>query len=223
MGWGQRFYGFKCWAGGGIEKFIKERMNRICRSFRRASYLRGLSLHGASGIVKRKLIEHKIAVWRTVRDMRRKDKEIKDKKEIEAIIQKAPVLRIAMCDSGLPYVVPVCFGYDDGSIFIHSAPAGRKIDILRRNNSVGFEASVNYGLMKSERACKWSVKYRSVVGFGKAVILDDDRWKKRAMDIIMKHYSAADSPFEYSEKALSNLVIIRIDIEGMTGKESGFR
>ncbi len=44
--------------------------------------------------------------------MRRKDKEIKDIGEIEFIINKSKVCRIALSDNDSPYIVPVCFGYN---------------------------------------------------------------------------------------------------------------
>ena len=49
----------------------------------------------------------------------------------------------AMVDKGLPYVIPLNFGYkiEDNSLvlFFHSAREGRKIDILKEYNAVCFE------------------------------------------------------------------------------------
>ncbi len=59
--------------------------------------------------------------------MRRKEKEIADKSEIESIIRKSLVCRLGIVDAGLPYIVPLCFGYDNGALFFHSAKEGRKI------------------------------------------------------------------------------------------------
>ena len=56
--------------------------------------------------------------------MRRKEKEITGKQEIEEIIKKPPVPRIALTDGDTPYIVPVCFGYRDGIIFIHGSSKG---------------------------------------------------------------------------------------------------
>ena len=58
--------------------------------------------------------------------MRRKDREITDRAEIEAILNEAMVCRIGLADGGEPYVVPLCFGYEDGSVYIHSAPEASK-------------------------------------------------------------------------------------------------
>ena len=56
--------------------------------------------------------------------MRRKEKEIKDTAEIEEILSKAFVCRLGLCDNGRPYVVPLCFGYEDNALYIHCAKEG---------------------------------------------------------------------------------------------------
>ena len=43
--------------------------------------------------------------------MRKKDREIKDTKELEEILQKADVCRIAFAVDGVPYIVAMNFGY----------------------------------------------------------------------------------------------------------------
>jgi nitroimidazol reductase NimA-like FMN-containing flavoprotein (pyridoxamine 5'-phosphate oxidase superfamily) len=64
------------------------------------------------------------------------------------------------------------------------------------------------------------MKYRSVIGFGKAsFIADDNDLKRQAFDIIMNQY--ADGSFIYDEALLKSIVIIKVDIHSMTGKQSG--
>ena len=60
--------------------------------------------------------------------MRRKDKEIKDQQEIESILGKADVCRLAFSDNDIPYIVPVNYGYRDHCLYFHSAKEGKKID-----------------------------------------------------------------------------------------------
>lgn len=58
--------------------------------------------------------------------MQRKDKEITSQETIEAVIKKALVCRIGLSDGQNPYVVPVCFGYKERSLYFHSASSGEK-------------------------------------------------------------------------------------------------
>ncbi len=150
--------------------------------------------------------------------MRRKEKEITDKNEIESIIHKSQVCRLGFVDEGLPYIVPLCFGYRKNTLYFHSAKQGRKIEILRRNPQVCFEFDVDAHIHSGETACAWGMKYRSVIGFGRASFIDDPEEKRKALDIIMTQY--ADGTFEYSEKALGKALVIKVEIESMTGKKS---
>ena len=154
--------------------------------------------------------------------MRRKDKEIVDKKVMVSIIEKAMICRVGMCWQDEPYVIPMNFGYRDNYIYLHSAREGRKLDILRSNDKVCIEFDVDVELVQSQEACKTSMNYQSVLIFGKAVILKDVVEKKRALDIIMHHAYGHHSPslFHYSEDILEKLIIIKVKVEEMTGKES---
>ncbi|MBW1973892.1 MAG: pyridoxamine 5'-phosphate oxidase family protein [Deltaproteobacteria bacterium] len=150
--------------------------------------------------------------------MRKKDKEIKDKKEIEEIIKKAIALRIAMSENNMPYIVPVCFGYKENYLFFHSAPEGKKIDIIKKNNNVAFEIDVDLKLVKDKIGCKWGMEYKSVIGIGKAFFIEDLKEKEEALKIIMKQYS--DETFDFNN--INNVVVVKIKIEAMTGKKSKY-
>ena len=148
--------------------------------------------------------------------MRKKDREITDKNVLESIIHQSTVCRLAMNNSDYPYIVPLCFGYRDNTLYFHSAREGKKLDIIRRDNKVCFEFDIDHSLLKSDTPCKWSMAYRSVIGFGKASLIDESAAKRRALDIIMQHYRGTASA--YNEAALNAMVIIKVEIENMTGK-----
>lgn len=152
--------------------------------------------------------------------MRRSDKAITDIKAIESIIQRSQVCRLGLCRDNEPYVVPVCFGYIDGNVYVHCANEGTKLNILRANNSVCVEFEADLELVQAEEACRWGMRYRSVIAFGHAFIVDDIETKRRACDAIMRQYSS--SQYEYSDEQLGQVTIIRIEIDQMTGKQSGY-
>ncbi|MBC8420174.1 MAG: pyridoxamine 5'-phosphate oxidase family protein [Desulfobacterales bacterium] len=152
--------------------------------------------------------------------MRRKEKEILDREEIESIIKKADVCRLAFSVDNRPYIVPLNFGYKEKCLYFHTASVGKKIDMLTTNNNVCFELDVDCALVKSENPCDWTMKYRSVIGHGKAFVLTDAEEKRRALDIIVEHYSGIAN--EYDEKRVNRLAIIKVEIQSMTGKKSGY-
>ena len=151
--------------------------------------------------------------------MHRKDKEITDIKSIEKIIKKAKVCRLALSLNDTPYIVPICFGYRAETIYFHSAKKGKKIDIIKKNNKVCFEFDIDHELVKSENACKWGMKFRSVIGCGKAYFIENIEEKQAAFDILMQNYT--DKTFLFSEENLRNTVLIKIEIEQITGNKSG--
>ena len=152
--------------------------------------------------------------------MRRKDKAISNLAAIEDIVRKSLVCRLGLAEEDQPYVVPLSFGFRDNTLYFHSAPEGKKIDMLRRNSKVCFEFDIDHEVLADEQACKWGMKYRSVIGFGRATIVEDMAEKIEGLDAIMEHYS--DRSFVYPEAKLENIVIIKVDIESMAGKQSGY-
>lgn len=152
--------------------------------------------------------------------MRRKDKEISDPQAIQAVIHKADVCRLAMVDGTKPYIVPLCFGYKDNALYFHSSFKGRKIDLLKKNPNVCFEFDLVTETMESDIACDWSMKYQSVIGFGKAVFIKSADKKRDALEIIMGQYS--DRRHTFPENKIKATAVIKVEIETMSGKQSGF-
>ena len=167
--------------------------------------------------------------------MRRKEREITDRAEIESILQEAMVCRIGLADDDGPYVVPVCFGYEDGSVYIHSAPEssknlsgsspvsslaefnGKKITMIRKNPRCCFEVDTCGQVIRGDRPCSWGMRYRSVIGYGRAAILTDPDEKRHGLSCIMHHYDGGTHVF--SDSDLMSVTVIRIAVESMTGKK----
>lgn len=152
--------------------------------------------------------------------MRRKDREITDRKEIDAIIRAEKLMRIALVDDNVPFLVPVFYAFDGTALYFHSAQAGKKIEILKRNNNVCFEISVDHGIIESDAACDFEAKHRTVIGIGKAVFIEDEAEKRKALDLIVAHFS--DKKFGYPKENLNHTAVIRIDINSVKGKKHGF-
>lgn len=150
--------------------------------------------------------------------MRRKDKEITDRVAMESIIRTSRVCRIALCDGDTPYMVPMCFGYDGRSIYLHSAREGRKIDLLKRNPHVCVEFETDCEVITADNPCSFSMRYRSVIGFGKAHFVEDIEERHHAMQIILGQYTKES--FALDHAAMEALAIIRLDIDELSGKQS---
>jgi nitroimidazol reductase NimA-like FMN-containing flavoprotein (pyridoxamine 5'-phosphate oxidase superfamily) len=148
--------------------------------------------------------------------MRRNEREITDRKEIDDIIRRCRVCHLAMCVDGQPYIIPLNFGYDGRFLYFHTAPEGKKIDIIKRNNRVGFEFDILHDIVTAEQACKWGAKYESVMGSGTAEIVDDLKTKKEALEWIMRQYG--NGVWDFKEEILKKTVVLRVRILEITGK-----
>ena len=152
--------------------------------------------------------------------MRRNDKEIRERAEMEAIIGAAQVCRLAMVDDGRPYLVPLNFGFAGNTLYFHGAGVGKKLDVLRRNDQVCFLFDIDHELVRGEQACNWGMRYRSVIGYGSAAVVDDPAEKEQALTAIMRQYSAGE--FSFPPRALHDIAVFKVTITSMTGKKSGY-
>ncbi len=155
-----------------------------------------------------------ISNWR--KRMRRNEREIKDRKDIDGVIKRCRVCRLALCDDGQPYIVPLNFGYDGRFLYLHTAPEGRKIDIIKKNNRVSFEFDILHDIVTAQQACKWGAKYESVIGSGTAEIIDELEAKKEALECIMRQYGSG--AWDFSEKILQKTLVLRVCILEISGK-----
>ncbi len=150
--------------------------------------------------------------------MRRSEREIKERVVIDAIIRQCLVCRLGLSDGVEPYIVPLCFGYDGEALYFHSAPEGRKIDILRMNSRVCFEFDIPEGMREAEQGCRWGINYRSVIGFGTAEIINDQEDKKKALGIVLAQYS--DKEYIFPDDVVTKTAVIKVVIAHVTGKQA---
>ena len=150
--------------------------------------------------------------------MRRKEKEITNREDIEKFLRQSKVCRLAMVDGDKPYMVPLNFGYSDGCLFFHCAKQGRKIDLIKKNPNICFEVDELIKLNKASLACDWGIDFKSVIGSGKAQFLEDSKEKTQALHAIMSQYSGRT--FEYPDEMLEKTLVIKVVIDEMTGKQS---
>jgi len=151
--------------------------------------------------------------------MRKKDREIRDRAEVDRIIGEAAVCRLGLCKDNRPYVVPVSFGYDGNAVYFHTPPEGMMIDYLEANDAVCFEMEHDVRMLSSEdSACRWSVSYVSVIGFGLVREVTAPEEKIAALGWIMKQYS--DKAWEFDAAAVGKTRIWRIAVESLTGRQS---
>jgi nitroimidazol reductase NimA-like FMN-containing flavoprotein (pyridoxamine 5'-phosphate oxidase superfamily) len=161
----------------------------------------------------------KAGVWQT---MRRSDREIVDRAELERILGACPVIRLGVVVDGMAYIVPMNFGVDFTggavSFYFHSFNGGTKVKALREQGQASFELDNPLGLVgEGDVACVYSMDYESVMGSGPVTFLEDPADKSFGLSLMMAHYSDMDG-FVFDDQALGRVAVFRLDADNLTGK-----
>lgn len=151
--------------------------------------------------------------------MRKKDKEIIDRIEIDQIIHNSMICHMACSRDNKPYLVPMSFGYDGQSVYFHTALSGLKIESITENPQVclAFESEIKL-ITNPDQACHWSFHFASVIAAGEIIEITDLQEKNTALNQIMAHYSGQFWDFPVND--LSNTRIWRVPLETISGKRS---
>jgi nitroimidazol reductase NimA-like FMN-containing flavoprotein (pyridoxamine 5'-phosphate oxidase superfamily) len=151
--------------------------------------------------------------------MRRKDKLIESRADIDGIIAGSEVCRLALAVDAEPYLVPLSFGYDGDAIYVHTAKKGKKIDYFRANDRVCFEFERNVQYVRDGTdACSSTFSFESVIGYGKISELVDPDLKEYALRQISLHYG--ETATQFPNNAVGKVRVWKISIHSVGGKRS---
>ncbi len=178
--------------------------------------------------------------------MRRKDREVLGDENIAKIIEQCTTCHVAMtddADASMPYIIPLSFGYSLNSgvleLYFHCAHIGKKLDCIRKNPNVAFSMCVENRIEIYEDVyCKSGRFYASVVGQGKAEIVEDVAEKCRGLSLLMERqsagaqqssdsaqcahsastHSASPRRFEFKPEQAATVTVFKITSTNFTGK-----
>ena len=154
------------------------------------------------------------------RSMRRSSQLLDNETSIKVLTQaKRGVLSVAG-DNGYPYGIPINFVFDPtqgkhGSIFVHSALEGHKIDALAACDKASFcvmdEGTRNEG--------EWWYYVNSVICFGRLRIVDEPQLKHDTLTIFAQKYFPPEIDIEADiTKNGYRIHALELQIEHLTGK-----
>lgn len=156
--------------------------------------------------------------------MRRREREVTEEAVIREILEKAKVIHLGLCDGDQPYVIPMNYGYlyEEGRLFfyLHGATEGYKYEVIRRNPKISFSVECDVVPFDGRTACQYGTSYASVLGWGRAVIVEDVQEKIKALTVLMKTQTGKE--FEFNEKLVSIVNVIRVDVTEFSAKKRPF-
>ncbi len=120
-------------------------------------------------------------------------------------------------DEGWPYAVPLSYVYSAGRVWFHCAPAGHKLDALRREEKASFCVIDRDEIVKE----KFTTYFRSVILFGRVRVLEDDAEKRAALEAIAAKYGPDDpaARAQEIESTWARVCLLEMHVEHMSGKE----
>lgn len=150
-------------------------------------------------------------------EIRRKNREMKDRKEILQLLDAAEYAVISMVDGdGVPYGIPINFAREGDRLIFHCATEGRKLECLR------FHPRVSLCVVGRTRVLpgQFTTEYESVIVEGMAEIVEDERRKIDDLMVLCRKYSPGhlEAAKKAIEKSLHRTAIFEIRIESMAGK-----
>lgn len=152
--------------------------------------------------------------------MTRRELEVTAPEQILDILNQCKILHLGLVDEGMPYIVPMNYGFtmEGGhlTLYLHGATKGYKLDVIRKNPVCCFEMECGVTPFEGKVACQYGTAYYSLMGRGKAVIVEDVQEKMQALTILMK--TQTGKAFEFNERLVSIVSVIRIDVDLYTAK-----
>lgn len=143
-----------------------------------------------------------------------------DKATVHGVLDAALVAAVGFVQDDAPVVVPMIYGREGETLFLHGARKARIIRLLEKTGHVCVNVTLLDGIVYARSAFNSSMNYRSVTIFGTPQLVDDDDEKLHAMRVISEHtmpgrWDELRAPLEREIKMTG---VIRVAIESASAK-----
>ena len=110
-----------------------------------------------------------------------------ERETVYKILDEAFICHVGFCFNNQPFVIPTSYGRIGDRLVIHGSAASRMMRALSEEIDVCVTVTLLDGLVLARSAFHHSMNYRSVVVFGKAKIVTDEREKYEALKALTEH------------------------------------
>ncbi len=167
-----------------------------------------------------------------MRPMRLAKREVQDVAAIHEIVDAVQIVHVGAIDSEGMFIVPMNYGYEwhqspEGSerlsLYLHSAPEGRKAEAFSAGGNAGAEVAIELekdrGNITGTYSCAFSRSYRSIMGNGLVFPVTDEDEKLHGLQLLMRHAAPNETAPRFSPDALKRVAVFRVDVAHLTAKE----
>ena len=126
-------------------------------------------------------MSEKISVTEKNKIKRIPKRGVYERDTINKILDEAFICHVGFAVENQPFVIPTSFARIDDNLVIHGSAASRMMRSLSKEIDVCVTVTLIDGLVLARSAFHHSMNYRSVVVFGKAKIIEDEKEKYDAL------------------------------------------
>lgn len=155
-----------------------------------------------------------------IRQIREKAKY--DKHTVHAILDSALLASVGFVQDGQPVVVPMLFGREDETVFLHGARKARIVRLLESTTTASLNVTHVDALVFARSAFNSSMNYRSATVFGTPRLLEDKNEKLHALRVITESTMPGrwDELREPLEREVKMTGVIALEITAASAKVS---
>jgi nitroimidazol reductase NimA-like FMN-containing flavoprotein (pyridoxamine 5'-phosphate oxidase superfamily) len=110
-----------------------------------------------------------------------------DSEAVHAVLDAGLVAAVAFVQDGAPVVVPMIYGREGETLFLHGARKARVIRLLEQTAQACVNVTLLDGIVFARSAFNSSMNYRSATVFGTPTLIEGDDEKLHAMRVISEN------------------------------------
>lgn len=139
---------------------------------------------------------------------------------VNAVLDSALYCQVAFVDGDYPVVLPMVFGRQDETLYLHGSSGSRLLRGMRAGAPLCITVSEVTGLVLTRSALNHSLNYRSVVVMGRGRWIDDIADREAAFKVIMEHVVPGrwDNIRPPSLKELRGVAVLAIPLDEASAK-----
>lgn len=145
-----------------------------------------------------------------------------DRETVHRVLDAGLVAQVAFVQDNAPVVVPMIYGRDGDTVYLHGARKARVIRLLTETEQACLNVTLLDGIVLARSAFNSSMQYRSVTVFGTPRLVQGSAAKLRAMRIISEQLMPGrwDELREAHNREVRMTGVIALEIETASAKIS---
>ena len=165
-------------------------------------------------------MDYKVSKQNKLRQIR--ENAAYDKKTVHEVLDAGVLAHVAFVQEGAPVVVPMLYGREGETIFLHGARKARIIRLLEETEQASLNVTIIDALVLARSAFNSSMNYRSVTVFGTPTLIDVWDAKLHAMHLITEATMPGrwDDLRAPNDKEIKMTGIISLSIDSASAKIS---